>query len=89
MDTAEAISLILQAGGTPVLAHPGKIKTLGEKGTKEYRENMELLVKNLKKAGLKGIECYHPSHDEEEAFAFVQLAAKYHLHITEGSDFHG
>ena len=51
--------------------------------------NKERAEKNLKKAGLKGMECYHPFHSEEDAIKFVVLAGKYHLHITEGSDFHG
>ena len=45
-----------------VIAHPGKIKGLGEKGTVEYREALDGLIKDLKKAGLKGIECFHPAH---------------------------
>lgn len=89
MATTEAIELLKNAGGMAVLAHPGKIKGLGEKGTDEYWTNMDALIKSLKKAGLKGLECYHPSHSEEDAIKFVVLAGKYHLHITEGSDFHG
>lgn len=89
MEATEAIDLLKAAGGMAVLAHPGKIKGLGEKGTDEYWQNMDALVKSLKKAGLKGLECYHPSHSEEEVLKFVVLAGKYHLHITEGSDFHG
>ncbi len=89
MNTVEAIQLISNAGGMAVLAHPGKIKSLGEKGTAEYRENLDELVRELKKVGLKGIECFHPAHSEAERMDFVNLAAKYHLHITEGSDYHG
>lgn len=87
--TDEIIHLINQAGGMAVMAHPGKIKGLGEKGTDQYKKNMDGLVRKLKKEGLKGMECFHPSHSEKEAMDFVNLAAKYHLHITEGSDYHG
>lgn len=89
MNTVEAIELINGAGGIAVLAHPGKIKGLGEKGTAEYRKNLDERIRELKKAGLKGMECIHPSHSEEEVMDFVNLAGKYHLHITEGSDYHG
>ena len=89
MNIIDAIELINGAGGMAVIAHPGKIKSLGEKGTVEYREALDGLIKDLKKAGLKGIECFHPAHSEEEKMNFVNLAAKYHLHITEGSDYHG
>ena len=89
MNTIEAIELVNGAGGIAVLAHPGKIKSLGEKGTEEYRNNLDELLRELKKAGLKGMECIHPAHSEEEVMDFVNLAGKYHLHITEGSDYHG
>ena len=89
MNTIEAIELINGAGGIAVLAHPGKIKSLGDKGTAEYRKNLDELIRELKKGGLKGMECIHPSHSEEEVMDFVTLAGKYHLHITEGSDYHG
>ena len=85
----EAIELIKQAGGMAVVAHPGKIRGFGEKGSEQYWANMDSMLKDLKKAGLKGLECYHPSHSEEDALKFVVLAGKYHLHMTEGSDFHG
>lgn len=87
-DTFEAIELIKTAGGIAVLAHPMKIKNLGEKGSEEFWANMEELIKMLKKAGLKGVECFHPSASEEDSLKLVTIAGKYHLHITEGSDFH-
>ena len=49
----------------------------------------QFLSEGLKKAGLKGLECLHPSHSEKEVIDFATLAGKYHLHITEGSDYHG
>ena len=88
IDTFEAIELIKTAGGIAVLAHPMKIKNLGEKGSEEFWANMDELIKMLKKAGLKGVECFHPSASEEDSLKLVTIAGKYHLHITEGSDFH-
>ena len=46
------------------------------------------LLKELKKLGLKGLECFHPSATEEDSEKLIEIAAKYHLHITSGSDFH-
>lgn len=89
LQTAEAIELLRQAGGMPVLAHPGKIRGLGARDSEEYWTNLDALILQLKKAGLKGLECYHPDHSETEIYHFVELAGKLHLHITEGSDFHG
>lgn len=88
MLTEDAIQLINNAGGMAVIAHPGEIEGLGENGSEQWKENMTNLMFGLKKAGLKGIECFHPSHGKVEEDFFVGLANKYHLHITKGSDFH-
>lgn len=84
-----AIELIRGAGGTAVLAHPMKIKKLGERDTEEFYRKLDLLVRKLKVIGLKGMECFHTDHTQEESLKLVELAEKYHLHITEGSDYHG
>lgn len=89
LSTEEAISLINNAGGIAVLAHPCKIKGLGERGSQEFKKAFQLLTKELKAKGLKGMECIYPEHTPEEEFFFVNTAAKFHLHITEGTDFHG
>ena len=86
--TDEAMGLIRDAGGIPVLAHPGVARGLGEKGSDEFFDNMGRLIARLKSQGLEGIECYYPKHTEEEAQRFVSLAKKYNLKITKGSDFH-
>ena len=66
-----------------------KIKNIGKKGSEEYFDNLDLILRPLKKAGLGGLECFHPSADHEQALRLVKFAEKYHLHITEGSDYHG
>ncbi len=89
LPTEEAINLVSNAGGMAVIAHPAKIRGMGERGSEVFWENMDTLIKELKKAGLKGVECYHPNHSEEESWRLFKIASKYHLHVTEGSDFHG
>ena len=39
--------------------------------------------------GLKGIEVYHSSHTEEEIKYYLEIANKYNLLISGGSDYHG
>lgn len=85
----EAIDLIKGAGGISVLAHPMKIKGIGEPGSENSFNNLEEIICQLKIDGLKGLECYHPSADANQSFKLVTIAGKLHLHITEGSDFHG
>jgi len=82
----EAIKLIKKFGGVPVLAHPwvdSKSKSLLE----------EKNFKKLVGAGLKGIEIDNGDRDErrdEKTIKRIQdLAKKYNLVITSGSDFHG
>ena len=85
----EAIKAISKAGGQAFVAHPAKIKTLGERDTAEFWKNFEKLLKDLRSKGLKGLECFYPEHTDEEEFRFIQLAGKYHLHISSGTDYHG
>ncbi|QHI71909.1 PHP domain-containing protein [Aminipila terrae] len=66
-----------------------KIKKLGDRGSAEFYERLELLMRKLKLMGLKGMECFHTDHTKEESMKLVEIAEKYHLHITEGSDYHG
>ena len=89
ISTFEAIELIREAGGMSVLAHPMKTKNLAELRSDVFWEALEQILRDLKKHGLKGLECYHPSATKEDSLLLVELAGKYHLHITEGSDFHG
>jgi predicted metal-dependent phosphoesterase TrpH len=76
----EAIRLICQCGGIPVLAHPGEVY-LGL--------DIDKLIKEFKVYGLKGLEVFHPSHSVLECNKFYNLAKKYGLAITGGSDYHG
>ncbi len=89
LDVVSAMELIKQAGGISVMAHPMKLKGIGERGSDLFWHNLDGLIFGLKKNGLKGLECAHSNHTREEMLKLVDLAEKYHLHITKGSDFHG
>ncbi len=81
MQPADAIRLIRTAGGIPVLAHP-LLYHMDSDGVRE-------LVEKLKNEGLMGIEAvYSRNTGTDEAFV-RKLAARYHLLMTGGSDFHG
>jgi hypothetical protein len=43
----------------------------------------------LVEAGLEGLEAYYPDHTPAMTAHFLDLAARYHLLVTGGTDFHG
>ncbi len=76
----EALDIIRRAGGIPVLAHPGEIY----KGI-----SIESIIKEFRVYGLKGIEVFHSAHTLVQLNNYYNLAKKYSLTITGGSDCHG
>ncbi len=87
--TEDAIKLIQGAGGSAVLAHPMKIKGIGEKSTEEFFNNLIRLITRLKELGLAGIEIDHPSASPEDSERLVDISHRTGLKITMGSDYHG
>ncbi len=87
--TEDAIKLIIQAGGKPVLAHPIKLKWFGPTTEERYWVELETMLKRLVPLGLYGLECYYPEHNEIDTKKYLALAEKYKLGVTKGSDFHG
>lgn len=81
MTRETAVKAILKAGGIPVLAHP----MLYGLNSKE----VDMLVKELKEMGLKGIETYYSSNMGMDEQIVRGLADKYGLIMTGGSDYHG
>lgn len=77
----EVFDYINNAGGYPVLAHPKSLEL--------SNEELTLLIEDMVKCGLKGIEVYHSSHNEEEKAFYMSLAEKYNLLVSGGSDYHG
>ena len=77
----QAVKLILDAGGIPVLAHP----TLYHMSDKR----LGLLLYRLKGAGLAAMECIYSTYTPSEERQMKQLADKYGLLPSGGSDFHG
>jgi len=75
----EAVEVIARHDGVPVLAHPGWT------ASGPIVERLPALVKR----GLAGIEVYYPDHTPEMVTAFRQLADRYGLVVTGGTDYHG
>ena len=71
----EAIALVRAADGVPVLAHPGRLKD-------------ESIIESLVANGLAGIEVFYPTHSAHQIARYRELARRYGLVMTAGSDFH-
>lgn len=71
----EAISLIRESGGIPVLAHPGRLKD-------------PALVNTIARAGILGIEVFYGTHTAEQTERFRRAAEYYRLSMSAGADYH-
>lgn len=72
----EAVHVIREAGGLPVLAHSGQQQNFA-------------LIPQLYREGLAGLELNHPANSLKDKQVIRDYAAEYGLFMTGGSDFHG
>jgi predicted metal-dependent phosphoesterase TrpH len=72
----DAISLIHQAGGFAVLAHPGL-------------NHSDEVIPELARLGLNGLECFHTRHTPRLSEHYLTMAGRLKLTVTGGSDCHG
>jgi predicted metal-dependent phosphoesterase TrpH len=73
---AEVIEVVAGAGGIVSLAHPGV-------------NGMDEIIPRLADGGLDALEVRHSDHDAETERRYRELAARYGLAVSGGSDFHG
>ena len=78
----EALGMIRDAKGVPVLAHPFTMN-LGSAGALRDR------LLDLQAHGLAGVEVYYSDHSPEQEALYLKLAQELGLLVTGGSDFHG
>lgn len=76
----EAIALVADSGGAPVLAHPASLR-MPERELRAY-------VQRLTAWGLRGIEVHRPDHTPDRRASLARLARRNGLVATGGSDFH-
>lgn len=81
VDIDSSVEAIVQSGGVPVLAHPFQYR----KNDAELRE----LIERCMIHGLRGIECRYSGYGADQVKYLEDLADKYRLIKTGGSDFHG
>ena len=78
MPFIEAVELINNSGGIPVVAHPGL----------NFKDE-EKLVSELLKEGAAGLEVFNNYHNTDQMVYFASLCRKNGSLMTGGSDFHG
>jgi predicted metal-dependent phosphoesterase TrpH len=76
MSASDATELIHQSGGVAVMAHPGLNRS-------------DEIIPVMVEGGLDGIECFHTKHSAAMAEHYLQIAERFQLLVTGGSDCHG
>jgi len=74
----EGVERIRNAGGIASLAHPVRVNG-----------DLPTLMPELCGWGLNALEAYHSDHSPADTQLYLELARKYGLLVTGGSDFHG
>ena len=77
----EVVGMIKDAVGVAVLAHPKTIKL--------KHKSIEDIVKLLVEKGIEGIEVYHSDQTKHDEKRLRNIADRYGLLVTGGSDCHG
>jgi 3',5'-nucleoside bisphosphate phosphatase len=77
----QAIETIHEAGGLAVWAHPFW----------DISASDEVLasIDEFREAGLDGVECFYPTHEQDQATLLADRCGALHLLSTGSSDFHG
>ena len=77
----ECIKIIKNAGGLVSLAHPSSLRL--------NDEELDNRIRKYKEWGLDGIEVYHPNNKPRQRAYYYELAKKYNLLVSGGTDYHG
>jgi len=76
LEPARAFELIRKSGGVAAMAHPGTVQ----------RDD---LIPGFVEQGMQALEVWHPQHDRGSVRYYLELAKRYGLAVTGGSDTHG
>lgn len=81
MSPTDAVKLVVEAGGKPVIAHPKYLKLDTDK--------LRTFLVEQRGHGLWGLEVWYPTFTTQEIATYEALARELGLAPTMGSDFHG
>ncbi len=77
----EALAMIKEAKGIPVLAHPFTLNLAAIP--------LQKLIIELKAQGLAGLEVFYSEHTPEQEALYLKLTRELDLLVSGGSDYHG
>jgi len=80
LEPDEAVALVRESGGAPVLAHPYSLRL--------RRKDLGSTIHRLTQRGLAGIEVHRPDHTPDQFRTLSNLARRRDLIPCGGSDFH-
>lgn len=81
LDLPSAVRLIKDAGGTAILAHPGRYPLT--------RTKLRALIELFKEAGGEALEVATATEKPDVVRYLGQLCTQYNMEASQGSDFHG
>ena len=79
---SQSIARVRQAGGIPSIAHPVRI-------FRNDYDKVDALIREMIPHGLTALEAYHSDHKPGDIGHYLEVANRYGLAVTGGSDFHG
>ena len=82
LPSRHVVAAIKRSGALAILAHPPQLNYAD-------RAELERILRDLMNEGLDGLEVYHTDHRPEQTRLYLELARKFSLGVTGGSDFHG
>jgi predicted metal-dependent phosphoesterase TrpH len=86
----EGIERVKKAGGITSLAHPIRVSRRIERGDGHTKhDDLDQWVAELRDMGLGALEVFHSDHRPPDVTRFLDMARRFELAVTGGSDFHG
>ncbi|HCJ37178.1 MAG TPA: hypothetical protein DHV37_02485, partial [Erysipelotrichaceae bacterium] len=85
LDARSAIKAIKEAKGRVIWAHPLGGENVKRMSEEQFYKQLHFLLD----AGIEGLEVYYSRYNQDEVAFLENVANKYHLLISGGSDYHG
>jgi predicted metal-dependent phosphoesterase TrpH len=86
----EGIERVKKAGGATSLAHPIRVSRRVERGDGHGGgDELDEWIAEMREMGLSALEVFHSDHRPPDVARFLEMAQRFDLAVTGGSDFHG